>query len=179
MIETLHPVDARVLRQEVIDCDYRYASGVIDVVEAGRTVRSCHFAHDRVAQQLRVACAIERLTYEGDAHRGRLVSDDRVLSAPAATGVRDIPHWLLAPIEAPIWGRPGEDWVADFDRTSWLADGVHVPLRAMHHDGTDGRAVVAWPNPYLAELHVAGESYLLRELIAFQPAGQAHGCASR
>lgn len=142
--------------------DYRYASGRIDVLDRGETVRSSRFIHDSVAQRRWDHCSVENLTYTGRGCTGELErADGRLMVAQPAIETRDIPDWLLCPMIAPIWGRPGEQWRADTTAAKDYGDHIKMPLWS---STASGFAEIAWPDGHFSKLCLGDETYVVREL---------------
>jgi hypothetical protein len=164
-----HAADTRrqLVENTIFATDYRYASGRIDVIERGDTVRSCRSVHDPQAQRRWIRCSVEELTYVADAGTGRLERADgsSILAVPASEP-RDIPDWLLCPVLAPIWGSPGQHWRADTAALQSHGNRIRMPLRSAAQTGF---AEIVWPDRYLSQLSLGDELYVVREL-DWQPA---------
>jgi hypothetical protein len=156
----------RAVEELLMRSDYDHASGRIDILTDGAVVNSCEFTHVPRVELLRVRCSVEGWTYIGDARRGRLDYDDgRTAAATPASEPRDVPNWLLCPSLAPIWGRPGERWRLDGAAAEPIAGGHYrVPLRSLAGGEPDGYADVVWPDGYLSQLVMGGETYVVRNV---------------
>jgi hypothetical protein len=154
------------LEQALFAADYDCAEGWIDVHEDGELIRSCRFRDDARQQEFWSHCSVTALTYRENADHGWLDGrDGRIVRAAEAGRRRDIPHWLLLPFFAPIWGRPGDGWQVDLNHVELLpTQELRLTLRSLDAERADGYADVAWPQTHLRRLSLGTELYELREV---------------